>query len=186
MAPRTGSPAMVVAHRNHPASVGDLEIALQQPPVGHHTPRTAAPCLKPVRRGTRPEPDRRWTSVRNRLFWLAIIKIPSEPATAPIGGSARGYQAIFVASATLGSPAYDGQPAVYLYIAALEVNVLNCRMASVCGWVCYGLAAAAMRWWLKPVREGCVSAERAANKICSRRRGSVHSWRSGQPGPSTP
>jgi hypothetical protein len=25
------------------------------------------------------------------------------------------------------SPGYDGQPAVYLYIAALEVNVLNCR-----------------------------------------------------------
>jgi hypothetical protein len=44
-----------------------------------------------------------------------------------IGGSARGYQAIFVASAALGSPGYDGQPAVYLYIAALEVNVLNCR-----------------------------------------------------------
>jgi hypothetical protein len=32
-----------------------------------------------------------------------------------------------VASATLGIPGYDGQPAVYLYIAALEVNVLNCR-----------------------------------------------------------
>jgi hypothetical protein len=43
------------------------------------------------------------------------------------GGSARGYQAIFVASATLGSPGFDGQPAVYLYIATLEVNVLNCR-----------------------------------------------------------
>jgi hypothetical protein len=43
------------------------------------------------------------------------------------GGSARGYQAIFVPSAALGSPGYDGQPAVYLYIAALEVNVLNCR-----------------------------------------------------------
>jgi hypothetical protein len=27
----------------------------------------------------------------------------------------------------LGSPGYDGQPAVYSYIAALEVNVLNCR-----------------------------------------------------------
>jgi hypothetical protein len=43
----------------------------------------------------------------------------------PSGGSARGYQAIFVASATLGSPGYDGQPAAYLYITALEVNVLN-------------------------------------------------------------
>jgi hypothetical protein len=28
---------------------------------------------------------------------------------------------------TFASPSYDGQPAVYLYIAALEVNVLNCR-----------------------------------------------------------
>jgi hypothetical protein len=31
-----------------------------------------------------------------------------QPA-APNGGSARGYQAIFVASATLGSPGFDGQ-----------------------------------------------------------------------------
>jgi hypothetical protein len=29
------------------------------------------------------------------------------------GGSARGYQAIFVPSAALGIPGYDGQPAVY-------------------------------------------------------------------------
>ena len=47
-----------------------------------------------------------------------------------IGGSAGGYQAIFVPLAAVSSPGYspvDGQPAVYLYIAALEVNVLNCR-----------------------------------------------------------
>ena len=43
------------------------------------------------------------------------------------GGSARCYQAIFVPSTALASPGYDGQPAVYLYIAALEVNVLKCR-----------------------------------------------------------
>jgi hypothetical protein len=47
--------------------------------------------------------------------------------TAQIGGSARGYQAIFVPSTALASPGYDGQPAVYLYIAGLEMNVLNCR-----------------------------------------------------------
>ena len=41
------------------------------------------------------------------------------------GGSARGYQAIFVPSTALASPGYDGQPVVYLYIAALEVNALN-------------------------------------------------------------
>jgi hypothetical protein len=57
----------------------------------------------------------------------AAVQVSIEPVPAPNGGSARGYQAIFVASATLGSPGYDGQPAVYLYIAALEVNVLNCR-----------------------------------------------------------
>ena len=45
-----------------------------------------------------------------------------------IGGSARGYQAIFVPSTTLASPGHDGQPTVYLYIAALEVNILNCRI----------------------------------------------------------
>jgi hypothetical protein len=52
---------------------------------------------------------------------------PEAPPARQNGGSARGYQAIFVPSATLASPGYDGQPAVYLYIAALEVNVLNCR-----------------------------------------------------------
>jgi hypothetical protein len=35
------------------------------------------------------------------------------------GGSARGYQAIFAPSTALASPGYDGQPAVYLYIAVL-------------------------------------------------------------------
>jgi hypothetical protein len=41
-----------------------------------------------------------------------------------------GYRAIFVSSAVLSSLGYDaidGQPAVYLHIAALDVNVLNCR-----------------------------------------------------------
>jgi hypothetical protein len=41
------------------------------------------------------------------------------------GGSVRGYQAIFVPLAALSSPGYSpvgGQPAVYLYIAALEAN----------------------------------------------------------------
>jgi hypothetical protein len=52
-----------------------------------------------------------------------VINCPCEQ----IGGSARGYQAIFVPSAALGSPGYDGQPAVYFYIAALGVNVLNRR-----------------------------------------------------------
>ena len=32
-----------------------------------------------------------------------------------------------MSSAALGSLGYGGQPAVYLYIAPLEVNVLNCR-----------------------------------------------------------
>jgi hypothetical protein len=44
---------------------------------------------------------------------------------APNGGSVRGYQAIFVPLAALSSPGYSpvgGQPAVYLYIAALEAN----------------------------------------------------------------
>jgi hypothetical protein len=47
--------------------------------------------------------------------------------SAPNGGTARCYQVIFVPSTALASPGYNGQPAVYLYIAALEVNVLNCR-----------------------------------------------------------
>jgi len=69
------------------------------------------------------------------------------------GGSARGYHAIFVPSTALASPGYDGQPAVYLYIAALEMNVLNCRIppfgrthrsAVKAAWAT-GCAAAA--WW---------------------------------------
>jgi hypothetical protein len=61
------------------------------------------------------------------LFCVVFAVMPHEPQAAPNGGSARGYQAIFAPSAALGSPGYDGQPAVYLYITALEVNVLNCR-----------------------------------------------------------
>jgi hypothetical protein len=41
------------------------------------------------------------------------------------GDSVRGYQAIFVPLAALSSPGYSpmgGQPAVYLYITALEAN----------------------------------------------------------------
>ncbi len=64
-------------------------------------------------------------------------------------------------------------------------NARICRAAEVLRRV-YGLVAAAMRWWLKPMSEGWVSAARAANRMCSRRAGSAHSWRSGQPGPSTP
>ena len=76
------------------------------------------------------------------------IPDPEPPATRPkrlghvqIGGSARGYQAIFVPSTALGNPGYDGQPAVYLYIAALKVNVLNCRDES--GW---SLSLPLVRW----------------------------------------
>jgi hypothetical protein len=63
-----------------------------------------------------------------------------------IGGSARGYQAIFVPSTALASPGHDGQPAVYLYIAGLEMNVLNCRRQGLPGlpW-CAGV----------PVRRAC-------------------------------
>ena len=52
-----------------------------------------------------------------------------EPAQETVhnGGTARGYETIFVSPAVLVSPDYDGQPTVYLYIAALEVNVLNRR-----------------------------------------------------------
>src|ERR1700737_2244900 len=43
-----------------------------------------------------------------------------------------------------------------------------CRVAGVLAGLCYGLVAAAMRWLLKPVREGCVSAARGASRMCSR------------------
>ena len=48
-----------------------------------------------------------------------------------IGGSARGYRAICAPLAALSSPGHgpiDGQLTVYLYIGALEVNILNCML----------------------------------------------------------
>src|SRR5947207_8041144 len=60
-----------------------------------------------------------------------------------IGESARGYHAIFVPSTALASPGYDGQPAVYLYIAALEMNVLNCRRQGLPD--CHGAGASVRR-----------------------------------------
>ena len=60
---------------------------------------------------------------------MPLIGQSRTAATVQIGGSARGYQAIFVPSTALASPVYDGQPAEYLYIAVLKVNVLNCRVA---------------------------------------------------------
>jgi hypothetical protein len=68
----------------------------------------------------------------NQLFCAAAAIIRSWPLEIQIGGWARGYQGIFVPSTALASPGYDGQPAVYLYIAALEVNVLNCRGQGRC------------------------------------------------------
>jgi hypothetical protein len=50
------------------------------------------------------------------------------------GGSARDYQRIFVPLAALTNSGHGpngGQPTVYLYIAALEANVLNCRKSCV-------------------------------------------------------
>jgi hypothetical protein len=47
------------------------------------------------------------------------------------GGSARGYQAIFIPSTALASPSYEEQQAVFLSIAALEVNVPIAAMRDV-------------------------------------------------------
>jgi hypothetical protein len=54
--------------------------------------------------------------------------IAEESPAARNGGSASGYQAIFVTSTALAQSGYDGQPAVFLYIVELEVNVLNRRV----------------------------------------------------------
>lgn len=64
------------------------------------------------------------------LVCVLHLTVGVEP-TAVLGGSARGYHTIFVPSAALGSPGYNGPPAVYLYIAALEVDFLNCRIPRV-------------------------------------------------------
>jgi hypothetical protein len=59
----------------------------------------------------------------------------SDRQAAQNGGSVRGYQAIFVPLAALSSPGYSpmgGQPAVYLYITALEANCRFCRESRGC------------------------------------------------------
>src|SRR6185437_15175258 len=53
-----------------------------------------------------------------------------------IGGAVRCYQAIFVPSTALASPGYDGQPAVYLYIAALEVTSSIAALSATGAWRC--------------------------------------------------
>jgi hypothetical protein len=76
---------------------------------------------------------------QNAQIWTTSVVIGIEPKSAQNGGSARCYQAIFVPSTALASPGYDGQPAVYLYIAALEVTssiaadrvFLDCRGAGI-------------------------------------------------------
>jgi hypothetical protein len=58
-------------------------------------------------------------------LWTFSFLTGTELASMQIGGSVRGYQAIFVPLAALSSPGYSpvgGQPAVYLYVAALEAN----------------------------------------------------------------
>jgi hypothetical protein len=61
-------------------------------------------------------------------IWTTNVTIDIKGRAAQTGGSVRGYQAIFVPLAAVRSPGYsplDGQPAVYLSVAALEVIVLN-------------------------------------------------------------
>ncbi len=64
---------------------------------------------------------------QNNLIRAPRAAMPGGRERRQNGGSAHGYQAIFVSSAALASPVYDGQRAVYLYIAVLKVNVLICR-----------------------------------------------------------
>jgi hypothetical protein len=73
----------------------------------------------------RPDPDD--ASAQIDLIGVPWMIVSQEPSAVPNGGSARCYLAVFVPSTALASPGYDGQPAVYLHIAALEVNVLKCR-----------------------------------------------------------
>ena len=56
---------------------------------------------------------------QNAQFWIVERLDRHQADVVHNGESARGYQAVFVPSAALASPGYDGQPAVYLYIAML-------------------------------------------------------------------
>jgi hypothetical protein len=66
------------------------------------------------------------------LFGVSATRTKDTRLAEHIGGSARGYQGDLCAVTPLSCPGdgpIDGHPAVYLYIAALEANVLNCRLA---------------------------------------------------------
>jgi len=72
----------------------------------------------------------RLLGAQNAHLWTASVLIGIGPTSAQNGESARGYQAIFLPLAALSSPGHgpiDGWPSVHPYIAAVEVNVLNCR-----------------------------------------------------------
>ena len=70
--------------------------------------------------------------LQNRLVRAAASTGQRRARTDLIGGSARGYLGIFSCrwppSAVPVIAQWTVSRAVYLYIAALEVNVLNCRI----------------------------------------------------------
>ena len=79
-------------------------------------PKTAAPC----------EDDPGDTA--ERPFGFGRDGQPADPGVAPDRRVGALLSGDLRAVDRLASPGYDGQPAVYLYIAALKVNVLNCRV----------------------------------------------------------
>lgn len=166
----TAQAASELCGEEHQGAVYDRYGQREQPP------RTAATAARPSRCDSRT--DTGVPSASSRASFTSCYArqaVPNSSATAPAS--------IILPDA--GQPPtraipHDGS------LPSYPPNVRYCRMAGVLAWASRGLVAAAMRWWLKPVSEGCVSTDRAADKMCSRRCGSAQSWRNGQPGPSTP
>jgi hypothetical protein len=81
-------------------------------PANHPEPRSSprsgqASLLRTVKVAQAPAPE---TPICSSELTRARTLI-----TVQNGGSARGYQAIFVPSTALASPGYDGQPQSYIY-----------------------------------------------------------------------
>jgi hypothetical protein len=87
------------------------------PPSSTATGRPADAAKSQVARRRRTPLPHECPSTQIMLICACKAISPSRRLRIQIGGSARGYQAIFVASATLGSPGYDGQPAVYFSLS---------------------------------------------------------------------
>jgi len=121
----------------HSPSAPSRSAACPNGRIRHRTPVNCPGRRRRQRMHVRSFPRRpQQTSRQISPFCMPQLRTQRLLRAAQSGGSERGYQAIFVPLAALISPGYSsmgGQPAVYLYIAALEANARSCRRQGLPG-----------------------------------------------------